>query len=142
MAKFVLKAASIKVNNVDLSDHCSSVTIEANADEVDLTGFQETYREFGVGLRDATITATFFQDFAGSSVDATLWPFVGGTAAGGTVEIVVKGDSAATSATNPSYTMTSRIFNYTPIAGGVGDAATIDTTFRNAGTAGIVRGTA
>jgi hypothetical protein len=37
--------------------------------------------------------------------------------------------------------MTARLFSYSPIAGAVGDASTTSLTFRNAGTAGLVRGT-
>lgn len=39
MAKQILKNAFIQINGVNLSDHCSSVTIETSADEVDLTAF-------------------------------------------------------------------------------------------------------
>jgi hypothetical protein len=40
------------------------------------------------------------------------------------------------------YTQTSRLYQNPMLAGAVGDANTIDATFRNAGTAGITRGTA
>ncbi len=140
MPKFVLKDAQLVVNSVNLSDHASSVSIEISTDEVDVTTFSAaSYREFLDGFKDATITATFLQDFAAASVDATLWPLASGTA---TFPVTVKATSAATSATNPIYTLaTARMFGYTPIGGGVGDASTTDTSFRNAGTAGLTRGT-
>lgn len=140
MSKFVMKDAVLTVNSVNLSDHCSSCTIEITTDEVDVTAFTSaSYREFLDGFKDATITATFFQDFAASSVDATLWPLATGTA---TFPVTVKASSAATSSTNPIYTLAAaRMFGYSPIAGGVGDASTTDTSFRNAGTAGLTRGT-
>jgi len=140
MGKFVLIKPTIKVNNVDLSDHASSVTIETNADDVDLTGFTETYKEHGVGLRDATISVDWFQDYQSGSVNATLWPFVAGNSSGGTVEVVVR-QADVTSGT-ASYTMAARIFDYQPLQGGVGAAATISTKFDNAGTAGLTYGTA
>lgn len=139
MAKFVLMDAVVKANNVDLSDHVSQVTIEAQGDEVELSAFQNDYKEFGAGLKDATITVDFYQDFAASSVDQTLWAF---NESGGTVEVVVKASNAATSSTNPSYTMSSRLFNYAPVSGGVGEASTTTVTFRNAGSAGLTRATA
>ncbi len=140
MAKQVLRNAFISVNGVNLSDHCSSITIEDSAEEVDFTSFSSSaYREFGQGLKDATISATFFQDYAAASVDATLFPLYD---SGGTFPVVVRPDAAVASATNPSYTMTSRLYTYGGVAGGVGDANTRDVTFRNAGTAGITRGTA
>jgi hypothetical protein len=90
------------------------------------------------GLKDATINVEAFQDFAAGEVDAVLYPLY---ESGGTFAVTVKADDAATSSTNPIYTMTSRLFNYNPIAGAVGDASTTTLTFRNAGTAGITRGT-
>lgn len=139
MAKQVLRNASIVVNSVNLSDHCSSVTIEDSAEEVDFTSFSTSaYREFGQGMKDATISATFFQDFAAASVDATLYPLYD---SGGTFSVVVKPDAGATSSTNPSYTMTARLYGYSGLNGAVGDANTIEATFRNAGTAGVTRGT-
>jgi hypothetical protein len=139
MAKQVLRNASITVGGTNLSDHCSSVALEDSADEVDFTSFSASaYREFGQGMKDATITADFFQDFAASSVDATLYPLYD---SGGTFNVVVKPDAGATSSTNPSYTMTARLYNYGGLNGAVGDANTVSVTFRNAGTAGITRGT-
>jgi hypothetical protein len=140
VAKFVLKDGFIEVNGVNLSDHCSSVTVESTADDVDLTAFTTAgYREYGVGFKSATITATFFQDYAAASVHATLQPLYD---SGGTFSVNVKPTQAVTSATNPRISLTTaRMFGYNPLAGGVGDASTFDTEFRNAGTAGITYGT-
>src|SRR5262245_20561453 len=118
MAKFVLKHASITVNGIDLTDHCNAVEVNQEFDEVDLTAFCSTFREYGVGAGDATITATFYADFAAASVDATLWPLSQG---GGTFDVVVRSNGTlAVSATNPKYTLTSRLFTYAPISGGYG----------------------
>lgn len=139
MAKRVFKDAVLTVDGTDLSDHASEVSLEDTADEVELTGFQSDYREYGQGLKDATITVSFFQDFDASSVDSVLFPLYD---SGGTFDVVVKASTAATSATNPDYTMTSRLFSYAPIGGAVGDALQFEATFRNASQSGITRGTA
>lgn len=138
--KFVLRDGYIQVNGVDLSDHCSSVTVESSADDVDLTGFTTAgYREYGVGFRTASITATFFQDYAAASVHQTLQPLYD---SGGTFTVNVKPTQSATSSTNPRISLpVARMFSYNPLAGGVGDASTFDAEFRNAGTAGITYGT-
>ena len=140
MAKFVLRNAFIQVNGVNLSDHCSSVTVESTADDIDLTAFTSAgYREIAAGFKDATVTATFFQDYASGSVHSTLQPLYD---AGGTFSVYVKADAGATTATNPRIELvTARMFGYSPLAGGVGDASTFDTSFRNAGTAGLTYGT-
>jgi hypothetical protein len=136
MAKFVLKDAFITVDAVDLSDHCSSVTIETTFDEVDVTGFGGTYKEIIQGMGDATITLNIFQDFAAASVDATLWPL---SQSGETFVVVVRPTSAAVSATNPQYNMTGVLLNYNPLAGGVGEASATDVSIRNSSQTGLTR---
>lgn len=134
MAKEVLRNVKITVNSVDLSDHCSSVSLESEADEVEFTAFGAGFREFGQGLKDSTITATFFNDHAASSVADTLQPLY---ASGGTFAVKVWPDAAGTVV----YTQVSRLYSNPTLAGEVGEANTIDATFRNGGTAGITRGT-
>lgn len=135
IAKEVLTNVKITVNSVDLSDHCSSVTLESTADEVEFTSFGTSgYREFGQGLKDATITASFFNDHAAASVADTLQPLY---TSGGTFAVKIWPSASGTIV----YTQTSRLFSNPLLAGAVGEANTIDATFRNAGTAGITRGT-
>jgi hypothetical protein len=141
MAKHVLRNAYVGINGVDLSDHASSVTTESTAEEIDMTSFTASgYREFAQGFKDATFTVTFFQDYASASVHQTLSPLYD---SGGTFAVHFKSDkSTATSSTNPRIELgTARMFGYTPIAGGVGEASTMDVSFRNAGTAGVTYGT-
>jgi hypothetical protein len=140
MAKEVWRDGFVQVQGVDLSSFASTITAESTAEEIDLTSFTTAgYREFGQGFKDATFTVTFFQDFAANSVDATLQPIYD---SGGTCSVHFKQHQTATSATNPRYSLgTARMFSYTPFGGGVGDANTFDAVFRNAGTAGMTRGT-
>jgi hypothetical protein len=139
MAKIILRDAVITVDGTDLSTRANQVSIEDTADEVELTGFQSKYKEFDQGLKDATITVTFLQDFATGSVDAILQPLY---ANGGTFTVDVKAGTAATSATNPKYSLLSRLYSYGAIGGAIGDALTIQATFRNGGTVGVTRATA
>lgn len=134
--KFVLKDAFVSIDGVDLSDHFSSVTIEGTFDEVDLTGFGSNFKEMGKGLGDATVTLAAFQDMAAASVDATLWPLF---ESDDTFPVIVRATSAVVSATNPQYNLTGRLFNYSPIAGDIGSAATTPVTIRNADAAGLTR---
>ena len=138
MAKIVLKDAYIKVDSTVLSDHVSSVTLEDTADEVEFTSFGANYREYGQGLKTASITLEVFQDFASGSVDAVMEPLYN---SGGTFTVEVRPTSATPSSTNPKYTMVGRLFSYSPLQGAVGDANTTSVTINNAGTAGLVRGT-
>jgi hypothetical protein len=139
MAKYVMKDAYIAINGTAISDHVSSVTLEDTAEEVEFTSFSaNSYREWGQGLKDATITATIFADFAANSVHAILQPLY---SSGGTFGVEVRPTSSAVSSTNPKATMTARLYSYSGIAGAVGEAATFDAAFRNAGTAGLTWGT-
>jgi hypothetical protein len=135
MAKVVLTDARVTVNGVNLSDHCSSVTVETSKDEVDVTSFGAAFKTILAGLGDATITLSVFQDFAAGSVHATVWPLY---TAGTTFPVTVRPTSAAESATNPTMTMTGIILSYNPLAGGVGEASSTDITIRNAANTGIV----
>lgn len=136
MAKFVVKDAVITVNGVDLSNHVNSVTVELTTDEVDVTGMTpSSYREFTDGFKDANFTCTFFQNYAGTTVDPTLYPLY---SAGSIFPVTVKAQAGGTVVHHLDQ---ARLYTYTPVGGGVGDASSFDATFRNAGTAGYTRGT-
>jgi hypothetical protein len=140
MAKHVLTDCYVGINGTAISDHVQSVTLEDTADEVEFTSFgPSAYREFGVGLKDANVTITLFQDYAANSMDAIFYPLY---QSGGTFNFECRHTSAAASSTNPKYTMVSKLYSYSPISGAVGDANQNDVNIRNAGTAGLVRGTA
>jgi hypothetical protein len=137
MPKLILRDCFIEVDGTDLSGRASSVTIDEPADEVDTSTFGGGYHEVDRGLKDATITIAFFQDHASGSVDQVLGPLH----ESGDEFLVrvrpVKG--SAQSATNPERRMIGRLFNYSPIAGAVGEASTTDVTIRNASQSGITR---
>jgi len=138
MAKTILLDASITVDGVDLSDRCSAVEIEDSSEEVDVTAFGAANREILLGLGDGTITATFFQDFASGSVDSVLSQLKGSNTP---FEVVVKPTSGPVGPDNPSYTMQAVLPTYNPVSGSVGEASTIEASFRNASPSGIVRAT-
>lgn len=135
MPKEVLTNVRITVNAVDLTANCSSVTIDQSAEEIDFTAFSTAgFREIAQGLKDATISATYFNDHDAGSVAATHQPLF---ASGGTFGVKVWPNAAGTIV----YTMTARLFSNPSLAGAVGEANTTELTYRNAGTAGITRGT-
>lgn len=136
MGKLVLTDCFIEIDGTDLSNRASQVAIELPDDEVDLSTFQGDFKEFGRGLSDATITVTFFQDYDANKVDAVLWPL---KLSGEIFLVRIRATSAALGRTNPEYRMESRMFNYNPIAGSVGEASTTDVTFRNAAQVGVTR---
>lgn len=136
MAKFVLKTPVITVDGDDISDHVSEVTIETTRDEVDVTAFGAANKEILAGLGDATITMTVFQDFGSNEIDQNMYQH---SIEDSPFEVTVKPTSAATSATNPEYSMQALLFSYSPIAGAVGEASTTELVFRNASQTGLVK---
>lgn len=140
MAKYVMRDAFIIVNGSNLSDHCSSVTVQDTADQVDFTTFgPAAYKQYGQGFHDCQIDATFFADFAAGSIHSILQPLYAG---GSVFGVEVRPTSAARSTTNPAGTMNATLYGYTGIGGKVGDAASMDVTFANAGTSGLTWATA
>lgn len=136
MAKEVLTNPKVVVNSVDLSDHAYSIEMPSAAEEVDVSSFGSTgYREFLVGLKDASITVGFFNDHSSASVADTIQPLAD---SGGTFPLKIWPNASGTVV----YTMTARAFSKPLVAGAIGEANRIEVTFRNGGTAGITRGTA
>lgn len=125
MAKIVLTDASITVNSVALSDHANSVTLNYEIDSIEVTSFGDGGHKFTGGLQNNSCEIAFMQDFAASNVEATVYPLVGTT-----TTIVMKPTSAATSVTNPTYTLTGTyLAAHTPIAASVGELAMTTLSF-------------
>lgn len=125
MAVFVLTDASVTVNSVDLSAYVTSVTLNYEKDSVEVTAMGSSGHLFTGGLQNISLDVTFNQDFAATKVAATLDALIGST-----TTVVVKPTSAAVSATNPSYTISSAFLAGTqPVAGSVGDRASMSVSF-------------
>src|SRR5262245_12650427 len=139
MAIVMSNNVSLTVNAVDLSDHVREITITMSADDLDATAMGATSHAHTVGLRDDRMEVTFLQDYAAAKVDATLSGLVGTTTG---FVIVAKPTNAAVSTTNPSYTMTSLLFDYTPIDAQVGEISMPKVVFLPAPGGSIVRATA
>ncbi|HEY7821975.1 MAG TPA: radical SAM protein [Acidimicrobiia bacterium] len=137
MARIVLTDAYVKLNNVDLSDHIASVEIAQSFDSIETTAFGDSGRTRVGGLEDSSVTLSFHQDFAAASVDQTIAPLVGGTAA---FEIRAVGTATAVSSTNPKWTGTVLITEWNPLSGAVGELSTADVTWPVSGQ--VTRGTA
>lgn len=139
MAIVMSNDCSLVVNGVNLSDHVREITLQMSAEDLDATAMGATSRAHAVGLRDDRIEVTFLQDYAAGKVDATLSGLVSSSTP---FTVVAKHTSAATSATNPSYTLSSLLFDYTPIDATVGEISAPEVTFLPAPASAIVRATA
>ena len=124
MAVYLSNGVVLTVNAVDLSTLVSSVTINRSFDELEVTAMGDAGHKFVKGLEASSITIDFFNDEATAKTLQTLngrW--------GQSTTVTVKQTSAATSATNPLYTMSCLVNNITPINGAVGDLSTQSVTW-------------
>ena len=124
MAIFLSNGVVVTLNNVDLSDHVTSATINRSFDELEVTAMGDTAHKFVKGLEASTITLDFLNDTASGEVLQTLQ-----AAWGTTVPLTLKQTSAAVSTTNPEYQTTVLVNNTTDINGAVGDISTQSITF-------------
>ena len=120
MAKFVAKDYDISINGSDFSSSLAAVTLNLTAEEQETTAFGNDYRQRISGLKDASISLDFHQDFGAASVDATLYPLLGQNAT-----VVVKPTSDAIGSTNPGFSAVFGVFEYSPFDSSVGDLATL-----------------
>ena len=135
MAFFAATDYAVTINGTNFSSSLNSVELAQEADDLETTAFGSTWRTRIGGLKQASLTLNFMQDFAAGSVDATLNPLLGSIAT-----VVIKPTSSAVGTTNPSYTMTALVTQYNPFASSVGDVATLSVTWPVSGS--VVRATA
>jgi hypothetical protein len=135
MARLVLTNVEVNIGGVDLSNHIASVTLGSTYDVVETTAFAGVSGAAGnvplaaktrvAGLVDNSVTFEFHQDFAASSVEATIYPLLGTVVA----VVVQPVASASVAADNPSYSFNAVISEWTPLNGAVGELATASVTW-------------
>lgn len=129
MAVYLSNGVVLTVNAVDLSSLVSSVTINRSFDELEVTAMGDSGHKFVKGLEASSITIDFFNDEATSKTLQTL-----NSVWGTSTTVTVKQTSAATSATNPLYTMSCLVNNTTPVNGDVASLSTQSVTWNVNGT--------
>jgi len=135
MPKFAATDYFVSINGTNFADSLNSVELAEEADNLETTAFGSTWRTRIGGLKQASLTLNFMQDFAAGSVDATLNPLLGSIAT-----VIIRPTSGTVTATNPNYTMTALVTQYSPFASSVGDIATLSVTWPISGS--VVRATA
>lgn len=124
MGQIVLTNVKVQINSVDLSNHVESVTIEETFADVDTTAFGQTAKTRIAGLGDHKVTINFQQDWATSSVEATVGALVGAT-----TQVFCIPVNGAINTQNPSYSFVVLVTDWKPIDGKVGDLATSSVTW-------------
>jgi hypothetical protein len=135
LAKFYAQDYKITIGTAILSTSIAAVTLDISADEIETTSFGSSYRTRIGGLRDASVSFDFHQDFAAGAVDALLFPLMGTL-----VDVKIAPTSGTVTASNPEYRFSALCTQYQPYSGAVGDLATLSVTWPVSGD--VVRGTA
>lgn len=124
MSKTVLRDVVVRVDNVDLSDHVNQVSITETVAEVETTAMGPGRVGRVGGLKDASVSLTFHQNFAAGEVWATLRDKVGTI---GTVQVIPNG--TVVSSTNPRYTVEVLYTSMDALNGSVGELSTASVTW-------------
>lgn len=111
-----LNDAYVVINAVNLSTFVKQVRLSESVEALDDTTMGDTTKSNIGGLKDWSIEIDFVQDYAASAVDQTINGLVGSTT---TFEI--RATSSAVGTTNPKWTGTGLITEYSPVGGQVGE---------------------
>lgn len=136
MPKQVITSRFVSLGTADISSALSGASLEIVTETTDKTSLGSSgWREVAAGLKSATVTLNFMQDYGVGAIDSLLYPLIGTEAT-----VTIRSSSATVSSSNPSYSGVFLVNGYAPINGAVGDLATFDTTFDSVGP--ITRATA
>ncbi len=118
MAVHVFSNPYFSLNAVDLSAYVRQIAINLKKDQVENTAASSSaVKTYLIGLEDDDIQVTLNQDYAADKVDATLWAaWNGGTA----VTAIIKPVNTSTATTNPKYTISVLVPEYSPVNGQIG----------------------
>jgi len=130
MARIVLTDVQVLINtSTDISSYVSSVTLNSTVNEVQTTAMGNTAITRVGGLVDSSVTLEFFQDFATSALESVIYPLVGTV-----TTMKIKPTSSANSSTNPQYSFSALVTEWSPISGAVGELSTASATWPISGT--------
>lgn len=130
MAIESLLFSQLTFNSVDMTDHCSNIELNIENAENDITNFDSGGgRDFVKGLETSTLSFSLFNDYAASSINATM-----SAAVGTKVAFMCSPGTGAASATNPHYSGTVYVNSWSPIMGSPGDPQNVSLSFPCVGT--------
>ena len=124
MPKFVATDYNITINGTNFSSSLASVELPIEVEEQETTAFGSTWRTRIAGLQTGSITLEFHQDFDAAAIDTVIWPLLGTNAT-----VTVRPNGTVTSASNPAFTGTYLVTQYSPFNSTVGDLATLSVTW-------------
>lgn len=125
MPKKVLLDAQLNISGNDVTQWTAKVELDDKFEEKDTTTFASgKAKELLGGLESGEVGITFKNDFAAAALDSIMWALRRTV-----VTWTARADAAAVTTSNPQYSGSVLINEWTPISGSVGDVAEVDVTF-------------
>lgn len=127
MAKMVLKSSYLSLAATDWSANTAKIELKAEVEDKDVTTFGSLgWKESLTGIFKAGLSVGFKNDYAAAGFDSVMWAaFIAGAA----IAFEVRATSAAVGTSNPKYTGSLLLVEWSPISGNVGDEASLDVTW-------------
>lgn len=135
MAKKVLLDAQLSINSTDLTQWCAKVELDDTFEEKDVSTFASGgAKEVLGGQESGSLGITFRNSHTAGELDSIMWALRRTV-----VTFTTRADAAAVSTSNPQYSGSILVNQWSPIMGSVGDVNELDVTYPLSGV--LVRAT-
>jgi len=124
MAIFMGNKVAVIVGTSTISSFVSTVSLNREVEAVTITAMNDTVQNMIGGIEVSSVSMELFNDFAAASVNSLFEDAIGSKLAIKLIPV-----TGTVTATNPSYSMSCLITQWTPIAGQTDGASTASVTF-------------
>ena len=124
MAIFMGNKVAVIVGTSTISSFVSTVSLNREVEAVTITAMNDTVQNMIGGIEVSSISMEIFNDFAAASVNSLFEDAIGSKLAIKLIPV-----TGTVTATNPSYSMSCLITQWTPINGSTDGAATASVTY-------------
>ena len=124
MAIFMGNKVAVVVGTSTISSFVSTVSLNREVEAVTITAMNDTVQNMIGGIEVSSISMEIFNDFAAASVNSLFEDAIGSKLAIKLIPV-----TGTVTATNPSYSMSCLITQWTPISGSTDSAALASVTF-------------
>ena len=124
MAIFMGNKVAVIVGTSTISSFVSTVSLNREVEAVTITAMNDNVQNMIGGIEVSSLSMEIFNDFAAASVNSLFEDAIGSKLAIKLIPV-----TGTVTATNPSYSMSCLITQWTPIAGSTDSAALASVTF-------------
>jgi len=124
MAIFMGNKVAVIVGTSTISSFVSTVSLNREVEAVTITAMNDTVQNMIGGIEVSSLSMEIFNDFAAASVNSLFEDAIGSKLAIKLIPV-----TGTVTATNPSYSMSCLITQWTPISGSTDSAALASVTF-------------